>query len=205
MAAKAKVNWATAQKDYVERRATGEALSFGDYAQELGCSSRAVREHARKENWNDKVAARTADLVTKAWNETEIEQVAIRKAMLAPALVFAETLQQLVMLVRDAVIDMMGGDSDMTVQEQLDAVAALPMKNLRLLQQITKELAEVGGGLPKFHQVTVDDHHGEGVANRKQMQALEQKVREFREWARVHRRGPYAPPGPRGGGGKDAA
>ena len=62
-----------------------------------------------------------------------------------------------------------------------------------------------GAGLPKQHRVDVDDHHQEVVANRAQMKAVEHKVRELREWARVHQRGPYAPPGRRAAGGKDAA
>ncbi len=66
------------------------------------------------------------------------------------------------------------------------------VRDLVSIMALVEKLTVTGAGLPKEHRVEVDDH-GEVVANRAQMKAMEQKVRELRERARVNRRGPYAP------------
>ncbi len=55
---------------------------------------------------------------------------------------------------------------------------------LALIVTLIERLTVVGAGLPKQHRLEVNGHQ-EVVANRAQMKALEEKVRDFREFARA--------------------
>lgn len=189
----AKVNWEAAERDYVERRATGESLSLRAYAEELGVNKSTILRHAKKGAWESKVEARSQELDAAVWDHLEIDQIAIRKGLLQAYLHYSRTQARIARLVEGAVMEIIDGDpdADLTDVERAEMIERLPMEKLRKLQQITADLAEMGGGLPKIHVVSRDDYHDEIVSNRRQLQEMEGKVKQLRDWARARRRGPY--------------
>lgn len=179
MVRRIRYDWSALKVEFTERCLQGEGLSVRDFLQERGVGVSRTTLDKRTAGWVRDVEATRRRITLRDIEGMELNQLKERQLLRKRRNRLIAVAEEMETLYLEKLDHVQGQD----VAERKWCPSA---SDLRAVNKVIEELTVTGAGLPKVHDVRVDDSQDEVMANREQQRALRAKAQSILTYCREH-------------------
>lgn len=173
-----KADWEALRVEFIDRKLKGETITIVGFCTEHGVKAeRTIRRHTN--GWEDDVESARSRITKRDTESMELNQLRLRAGLRRMAADMRRVHKDMLKLYAQKI-------AHSVRQKMKDREWCPTAADLATMAKAIDQLTTTGGGLPKVHEVRVDDTNEAVTANREQQVALRLKAEEFALYCEEH-------------------